>query len=337
MRNSGVAPTFIGAGRIQWGVREYREPGPGELVVRIRANAICGTDRTAYFSGSEVIPGHEAAGEVVGVGRDTSILVGTRGVVYFKDFCGRCRNCAIGATNQCLAKRADMGFTEDGGYGPYEVVHETNFFPVGDQLTYVEATLLLDTMGTTGHALDRAEMVRSDINRVYIAGAGPIGLGLLVMANLRYGDAVAVYISDVSPWRLGFAEDLGGIAVDARDVSAVSKIGKLDVCFDASGKKEARQAAFEALGSRGVLVCVGGSEGLVLDDVGRELLACERSIVGSEYFNFGELGDNLRVLLANREGIGRLITHTYTLSDLEDAFEVFLSGETGKVVVMQEE
>ena len=165
----------------------YRDPGVGELLVRIGANALCGTDRHEYFNGSPIVPGHEAAGVVVDSGPDTSTALGTRGAIYLMDYCGDCRSCRIGATNQCTAKRADVGQTTDGGYGPYAIAHETNFFPIGDDLPLPVATMLLDVMGTSSHALRRAELVRPDIESVYIAGAGPIGLGLLVMTKIRYG------------------------------------------------------------------------------------------------------------------------------------------------------
>jgi threonine dehydrogenase-like Zn-dependent dehydrogenase len=337
MPNVALAPSFIGDGRIDWKQREYRDPGPTELLIRVRANAICGSDRGQYFGGSEPIAGHEAAGEVVAAGDLTNTAEGTRGVVYLKDFCGECRNCRAHATNQCLAKRADMGFTHDGGYGPFEVIHETNFFPVGDEVSFAEATMLLDAMGTTGHALSRAELIRRDMQSIYIAGAGPIGLGLLVMAKVRYGTSVPVYISDISPWRLNLAQELGGLPVDARDPRGLAEMGKVDVAFDASGKQAARQAALAAVESRGVFVCVGGGEGLVVTDVGKEMLLSERAIVGSEYFNYDEFPNNLQVLLGNRQLIGKLITDTFPVSSLGEAFEKFLAGETGKVVVTQDD
>jgi threonine dehydrogenase-like Zn-dependent dehydrogenase len=230
-----------------------------------------------------------------------------------------------------------MGFTHDGGYGPFEVIHATNFFPVGDEVSFAEATMLLDAMGTTGHALSRAELIRRDMQSIYIAGAGPIGLGLLVMAKVRYGTSVPVYISDISPWRLNLAQELGGLPVDARDPRGLAEMGKVDVAFDASGKQAARQAALAAVESRGVFVCVGGGEGLVVTDVGKEMLLSERAIVGSEYFNYDEFPNNLQVLLGNRQLIGKLITDTFPISSLGEAFEKFLGGETGKVVVTQDD
>jgi len=86
------------------------------------------------------------------------------------DYCGRCRSCRAGHTNQCLAKRNDMGFTADGGYGPFELVHESNFFPVPDDLPSPEATLLLDVMGTGGHALG-ASRASARTSRAFFAPA----------------------------------------------------------------------------------------------------------------------------------------------------------------------
>ena len=330
-----TAPRFRGNGLIEFDAEEYGDSGEGQLLVRVAANAVCGTDRQQYFEGSTVIPGHEAAGVVAAVGPGTTLPVGTRGAVYLMDYCGTCRSCLLGATNQCLNKRADMGFTNDGGYGPYELVHESNFFPISDVIEIGNATMLLDVMGTSSHALRRAELLRPDVESVYIAGAGPIGLGLLVMARLRYGDDVPVHISDVSPWRLDFAETFGGIPVDASDPRAITAIGSPDVAFDSSGKQAARRAALDILGKRGALVCVGHGETVTLD-VSKDLLAPEHAVLGSEYFRFDEMPANLVLLEAHQDLIARVISHRFPVERISEAFETFLSGETGKVLITQE-
>jgi threonine dehydrogenase-like Zn-dependent dehydrogenase len=330
-----TAPQFEGGRSIGARNVEYPEPGEGQLLLRVAANAICGTDREQYFDGSAVVPGHEAAGIVAQAGAGTTTPVGTRGVVFLMDYCGACRSCRLGATNQCLAKRADMGFTDDGGYGPYELVHESNFFRVSDAVELGTATMLLDVMGTSGHALARAELVRPDIESVYIAGAGPIGLGLLVMAKLRYGQDMPVHISDVSPWRLDFAAGFGGIPVDASDPSAITAIGSPDIAFDSSGKEAARRAAMDILGKRGALVCVGHGEGLTLN-VSKDLLAPEHAVLGSEYFRYDEMAGNLALLEQHGDLIGRVISHRFPVDQISEAFELFLSGETGKVLIVQE-
>ena len=206
------------------------------------------------------------------------------------------------------------------------VVHQTQFFAIDDDLDFALATMLLDAMSTSGHALDRGASVTSDIGSLYIAGAGPVGLGALVMSKLRYGPDFAVYISDISPWRLRLAESLGAIPVQP---SRVQTIPRVDAALDASGRHSARLAALERLRSRGVLVCVGHGERIDVD-VPSQLIAPEAAILGSEYFPFSQLRESDDLLRANREYVGRLITHRCDLADLSEAFDTFLEGKTGK-------
>ena len=336
MTLTASAPSFLGQGTIAFTERAYAEPGSGQLLLKVQANALCGTDRTQYFQGSSVTPGHEAAGTVIEAGPGTRTPIGTRGVVFLMDYCGDCRSCRIGATNQCLAKRADMGFTHDGGYGQFELIHESTFFPITADIEIGNATMLLDVMGTSSHAISRAELVRPDIESIYIAGAGPIGLGLVVMSKLRYGADVPVYISDISRWRLDFAESFGAIPVLASDSSAITAIGSPDVAFDSSGKEVARRAALDVLAKRGALICVGHGEGITLD-VSGDLLAPEHAVLGSEYFRYDEMAKNLELLQANQELVSRVISHRFPVAKISEAFELFLSGETGKVLIVQED
>jgi threonine dehydrogenase-like Zn-dependent dehydrogenase len=301
--------------------------------VRCRANALCGSDRAAYLRGSFTVPGHEVAGEVVATGPDVNVGVGSRGVVFLMAFCGRCRSCQAGATNLCEDKAGDTGFNLDGGLGPFAVVEASRFFVVDEDVPFALATVLLDVMGTSSHALDRILSVRDDVRSVAITGAGPVGLGALMMARIRFGDDVPVYISDVSPWRLHFAKRLGGIPVEAADPRALPEV---DAAIDASGRQSARQLALARLSRRGVLVCVGHGEQLTVD-VSPELIAKQASVLGSEYFPYAALTENYRLLRQHRDYLGQIITHQFELSDTKEAFEAFLSGRTGKVVVVQDD
>jgi len=333
---TAIAPLFTG-GSIATVEKPVPVPGAGELLLRVQANAICGTDRKQYRDGSDVTPGHEAAGVVVAAGEGTRTPVGTLGVVFLMDFCGTCRSCALGYTNQCLAKRGDMGFDRDGGYGPYELVPETIFFPVDADISPSDATLLLDVMGTSRHALERAGRMRADIGSLLITGAGPIGLGVAAMAHLLLPDAT-IAITDVVPYRLALAERLGAIALRADEslpeALAAHGLTSVDIAIDGSGRRAAREAALQVLAKRGVLVCVGHGEDLRLD-VSADLIATERTVMGSEYFRYDELPANLALLRDHRDYLRQVITHTFPVSEIAAAFELFLSGQSGKVVVEQ--
>ncbi|MEV0384816.1 alcohol dehydrogenase catalytic domain-containing protein [Nonomuraea sp. NPDC050643] len=328
-----TAPFLTGGGRVELRPHSYPEPGPGQLLVRPRANALCGSDHGLFRDGTPVVAGHEAAGTVAAAGPDTTTPVGTRGVIYLMAYCGRCRSCRAGATNLCLDKAGDMGFNRDGGLGPLEVVEERMFFPVGDDLPFPLATMLLDVMGTSGAALDRALSVRPGIESLLVTGAGPVGAGILAVARLRLGADVPIYVSDVSAWRLSFAESLGGIPVDAGSVAGLPEV---DAAVDASGRAVARRSALDRLSKRGVLVCVGHGEGLELD-VSPDLIATGRAVLGSEYFPYADFPANLELLRRNAGYLGRIVTHTFDVSETAAAFETFLSGESGKVVVTQED
>ena len=333
-------PHFLGGGRIGIQDRPIPYPEAGQLLLRVQTNALCGTDRAQLRDGSTVTPGHEAAGEVVNAGPGTSTAVGTQGVVFLMDFCGACRSCRDGATNQCLAKRGDMGFTHDGGLGQLELVHESNFFATGPDIDPAEATLLLDVMGTTSHALGRARAVGDDIRSLLVAGAGPIGLGTVAMAHLLW-KGVRVVVADLIPYRLALAQRLGAQTIDlgAQGLdSGLRAIGfdrdGADIAIDTSGRDQSRRSLLDALGRRGVLVCVGHGEELTLS-VSDDLIIPERTVMGSEYFRYDALPANLALLRGNLDYLGQLITHRFGIGDLQAAYDLFFAGQTGKVVVEQ--
>ncbi len=333
-------PRFVGEGRIEWGEKPVPEPGVGQLLLQARANALCGSEREQFRGGSAVTPGHEAAGVVVAAGPDTSTAVGTPGVVFLMDFCGQCRSCKRGATNQCLHKRGDMGFTRDGGYGPYERIHETIFFPIDADLPLSDATLLLDIMGTGGHALARGRQIVPAPESLLITGAGPIGLGVLAMARLLFAPGLPIVITDRVPYRLELATQLGGIAVDvtrqslAEGAKAAGISGGFDLALDTTGSGEAVRSVLESLGRDAALVCIGHGAQIALN-VSRDLIQTEAALVGSEYFRFDELPANLALLRQHRSYLSQIITHRFPIAEIQRAFETFFAGETGKVIVEQ--
>jgi threonine 3-dehydrogenase len=332
-------PKFAGEGKIKWGEQNMPAPGSGQLLLQVKANALCGSDRAQFFDGSDTTPGHEVAGVVIAVGDNTKVPVGTPGVVFLMDYCGECRSCKLGLTNQCLQKRADYGFTHDGGYGPYMVVNENVFFAIDPSIPFSEATILLDIMGTGGHSIKRAKLVHPDIQSVLIAGAGPIGLGVLAMAKLLLGKDIRVFIMDFIPYRLELAKKLGGIPINLKeqqltDVFKANGLNGTDIAIDTTGKSAARRASLDALNQRGVLVCVGHGEGLDLQ-ISDDMIAPEKAVLGSEYFQYSELTENHKLIKENLAYLSQIITHRYGVEDIQEAYELFFKGDTGKVMIEQ--
>ena len=334
-----TVPKFKGDGIISFHEKEVPVPRPGQLLLQVGANALCGSERGQFYQGSAVTPGHEGAGIVVAAGPETSTPVGTSGVVFLMDFCGQCRSCLLGFTNQCLRKRGDYGFNRDGGFGAYQLVNENVFFAVDVDMTATEATLLLDIMGTNGHGVRRARLLRQDIESALVSGAGPIGLGMLAMLKVILGFDLPVVITDVIPYRLELAQQMGGTPVNVAETSLQDGMRKygmdnVDAGFDTSGKGVARRAALDALSKRGVLVCIGHGEGLDLT-ISPDLIAPERAMIGSEYFCYNELPKNLEYLRENKDYLMQIITHRMPVTDIQGAFELFFAGNTGKVIIEQ--
>jgi threonine 3-dehydrogenase len=232
-----------------------------------------------------------------------------------------------------------VGFNRDGGYGPYVLVNENIFFPTGEDIPPEVATMLLDVMGTTRHAIERGLRVREDVRSLGIAGAGPVGLGALAMAKILLGQDMSVIVSDYVPYRLDLARRLGGKVIDLKELTITEGVRDhgletLDMAIDTSGKSTARRSYLEVLGKRGVLVCAGHGEDLNLE-ISRDLIAPERAVLGSEYFRYDELATNLELLREHRPYLGQIITHRYPVEDIREAFELFFGGETGKVIVEQ--
>jgi threonine dehydrogenase-like Zn-dependent dehydrogenase len=308
-------------------------------LLRVRANALCGSERPQFVDGTTTIPGHEAVGTVVSAGSNTHTTIGTMGAVFLMDFCGECRSCRLGFTNQCLKKRGDMGFNRDGGYGQYELIHENIFFPVPEEFSASEATLLLDIMGTGGHAIERCQLMRPDIESLLVLGAGPIGLGVLAMAKIILGKQVKVFLTDLVPYRLKLAEELGGLPINISQGTILAGlkaygIDAVDVAVDTSGKQAAREEGHRALAQRGSLICVGHGEGISLK-ISPDIIAPERSVVGSEYFRYDELPANLRRLKQHRSYLNQIVTHRFGVEEIQKSFELFFGGETGKVIIEQ--
>ena len=334
-----TVPKFEGEGIISFQEKAVPVPGPGQLLLQVGANALCGSERGQFYKGSNVTPGHEGAGFVVAAGPDTTTKAGTPGAVFLMDFCGECRSCALGFSNQCLQKRGDYGFNRDGGFGAYELVNENVFFAVDSDMTPTEATLLLDIMGTNGHGIRRAQLARKDIESAVVAGAGPIGLGALAMLKVMLGFDLPVVITDVVPYRLDLAEQMGGLPVNVAEQSLAEGLKRygmdgVDAGFDTSGRGVARRANLDALSKRGVMVCIGHGEGLDLT-VSPDLISPERAVLGSEYFCFNELPANLEYLRAHKDYLMQIITHRLPVREIQHAFEIFFEGNTGKVIIEQ--
>jgi len=353
-----LAVHFLGNGRISLDEVPQPEPRGREVVVRVRSASICGTDRENLEGpGQETIPGHENAGEVVAVDRPTWVAVGDRVAINCHVTCGCCEHCLKGDLYFCEDLRV-IGFDRDGGYAEYVLVPEACCTPIPGDVSFEVGSLLVDMLGTPFRAVKRARLLPGD--RVGVWGAGPIGLGALMVAK-EFGAHVAIL--DPNDYRLDMARNLGAdLALDPRhdDVREASldwTDGRgLDVAFDCVGSQEAahqhssrratlvahqhssRRAtlvahqALDVVKKRGTLVVVGVSYELTLNPW-EHLICNELTIFGTRNFNTAEFGE-MMALVRRGLPVDQVVTHRFPLDEMEAAFELFRSAACGKVLLV---
>jgi len=327
-----LAVHFLGQSRISVDEVPTPQPRGRGVVVRVRSAAICGTDRENLEGpGQATIPGHENAGEVVAVDKPTRVKVGDRVAINCHVTCGGCPHCLRGDLYFCPDLEC-IGFERDGGFAEFLLVPEACCTPIPDDISFEAGSLLVDMLGTPFRGVKRARLTPGD--RVAIWGAGPIGLGALMVAS-RFGARVASL--DLSDYRLAMAQDLGADLVlnptrdDVQEGLLDWTQGRgLDVAFDCVGSEAAAQQGLAAVRERGTLVVVGVSHKLTLNPW-EDLICREVTVFGTRNFNTAEF-DEMVALVRRGLPVEQAVTHRFPLAEAQAAFELFRSGDCGKIL-----
>jgi L-iditol 2-dehydrogenase len=302
--------------------RPEPRPGPGEVLVRVRSVGVCGSDTHYYDHGrigrfvveKPLVLGHEAAGEITGLGPGvTGLRVGQRVSVEPGVPDLTCRQCLSGRYNLCPDMRFFATPPIDGAFAEYVVVHEAFAHPVPDSVGD-DAAALLEPLSVGVWACRKGGVTAG--SRVLVTGAGPIGL-VSVQCAVAFG-ATEVVVSDVNPARLALARELGAtLVVDARD-SAVSDLAEPpDVLLECSGYPPAIGDAIRALdrGGRAVLVGMGG------DEIPLPLsVVQERELEVTGTFRYaGTWPTAIALVATGKVDLDRLVTGSYRLDQVQEA------------------
>nr|WP_155074053.1 zinc-dependent alcohol dehydrogenase family protein [Streptomyces taklimakanensis] len=233
-------------------------PGPREVVVKVAACGLCGTDlhimQGEFAPSLPIVPGHEFAGEVVGVGGEvTEVTVGDRVAVDPSLYCHECRYCRNGRNNLC-DRWAAIGVTVAGGAAEYAVAPVANCVRLPDHVDVQDAALIEPlSCAVRGYDVLSARMGA----HVLIYGSGTMGLMMLELAK-RTG-AAGVDVVDVNPERLATARALGcsGAALGADEFD---RPRGWDVVVDATGNAAAIQDGLGRVAKAGTFLQFGVSD-----------------------------------------------------------------------------
>lgn len=321
-------------------------PGPGEVLIRMGASTICGSDIRAIYrahlgKGPEGyqnrIAGHEPAGRILRCGPGMRrFKEGDRVIVYHISGCGLCHDCRRGFMISCTSPlRAAYGWQRDGGMAPYLLAEEKDLLELPPGLSYVDGAQVACGFGTVYEALSKIGVCGND--SVLVVGLGPVGLGALMLAS-ALGAAQLIGV-DVSAERCALALELGltahtltpgpGALDQIRDLTGGRGVER---AIDCSGSSAGRQLAVRAARRRGRIALVGEGGTMELTP-SPDLIHDQKTVVGSWVTSLWRMEELVERLV--RWGIHpeALVTHRFPLERAGEAYALMAEGRCGKVAV----
>lgn len=332
----------------QAALREFDVPEPshGQVLIRMQASSLCGSDLRAIYRptnqghGPEayrgVIAGHEPCGVIEEIGPGVNeFSLGDRVVIYHIAGCGLCHDCRRGWMISCSSpQRAAYGWQRDGGHAPYMLAEERTLVRLPDELTFIDGAMVSCGLGTSYAACLRANVSGRDA--VLITGLGPVGMGTAMLCRAMGARVVGV---ESVPERLTLAAQLGVDEVVPPGDNALAQLlettgGRgFEVAFDCSGNHQARQLCLAAARAWGRVVYVGEG-GTVEFEPSPLLIHKQLSLYGSWVCSIGQMEDLVELLVRWDLRPEAMVTHTYALEDGRAAYEIFDTGRTGKVAIV---
>jgi threonine 3-dehydrogenase len=317
------------------------EPGPNDVLIRMRKTAICGTDIhiwqwDAWAQRTIPVPmqvGHEYCGEIVAIGSEVrGLAVGDRVSGEGHITCGFCRNCRAGRRHLCR-NTIGVGVNREGAFAEYLVIPAFNAFKIPDDIPDDVASIF-DPFGNATHTALAFNLVGED---VLITGAGPIGI--MAVAIARHVGARHVVITDVNDYRLGIAAKMGAtraVNVEREELSAVMASLRMtegfDVGLEMSGAPQAFTQMLLHMNHGGKVALLGIPPPAMAIDWNQVIFkGLEiRGIYGREMF---ETWYKMVAMLQSGLDLSPIITHHFPVEDYEAGFAAMLSGASGKVIL----
>jgi threonine dehydrogenase-like Zn-dependent dehydrogenase len=342
---------IVFTGNRQLELRDFPDPtpGPGEVVLEIKASGMCGSDLKFYRadgnetaslglggSGKKVIAGHEPCGVIAALGPGVSPnegRVGQRVMNHHYEGCGHCKHCRVGWSQLCKAGITVFGATGDGAHAKYMKVPARTNVPLPDELTFEEGAAVSCGTGTAYGALKRIDVSGRDTLAVF--GQGPVGLSATMLGVAMGARVIAV---DIAPERLALAKEFGADAVvNSRETDPVKAIVELthgegaEATMDCTGLPEPRVAAVRSTATWGRM-CFVGEGGATSIDVSRDLIRKQLTLVASWTFSSMGQWECARFVADRKIPLGRIFTDHFRLDEAADAYKRFDTQTTGKGV-----
>ena len=317
------------------------QPGPSELLIRVKKTAICGTDVHIYnwdtWSQKTIpvpmITGHEFVGVVAGVGSSVQeYREGDRVSGEGHITCSHCRNCRAGKRHLCR-NTVGVGVNRAGCFAEYLVIPAENAFKIPDTISD-EVASIFDPFGNATHTALSFDLVGED---VLITGAGPIGV--MATAIAKWAGARHVVVTDINPYRLELARNMGATRVmnpKDQDLPLVMKeLGMaegFDVGLEMSGNGTAFRSMLDVMNHGGKIAMLGIFSDEVAIDWSQVIFKGlqMKGIYGREMY---ETWYKMTSMLQSGLDLTGVITHRFPVDQFEAGFQTMRSGNSGKVIL----
>src|SRR5438309_3171959 len=341
---------FLGNRKIE--IRNFPDPtpGPGEVVIEMKASGMCGSDLKFYRSppgaaqaalglggsAEPFIAGHEPCGVVVARGPGVSereAPIGQRVMDHHYSGCGVCAHCRTGWSQLCRAGITVYGVTAHGGHADYLKVPARTLVPLPEELSFAEGAAVACGTGTAYGALKRMKLAGGDTLAVF--GQGPVGLSATLLGTAMGARVIAV---DIAPERLKLATEFGAATiVNAKTTDPVAAIRELthgegvETSMDCTGNPDARVAAVRSATTWGRVAFVGEGNTTTFD-ISQDMIRRQLTIHASWTFSSVGQAECAKFIADRKVGLGRLLTHRFHLEQAEEAYRLFDTQTTGKGV-----
>ncbi len=343
-----MAALLMGPNVLELKEVETPRPGPEDVLLKVEACAVCSSDVSLMAKPwpgqppfGRFIPGHEYAGTIVALGNSVDeFKIGDRVAVEAHLGCMRCRNCRLGHYTACLnygkkGHRAN-GFTTNGGYAQYAINHINTVYAIPDSVGFEEASLITNL----GCVLYGFETVGGYLVGDHVVVIGPGPLGLIAVEVAKALCAGKVYLVGTRTSRLQVGKALGAdriIDVNQEDpVKVVREETRgmgADLVVESSGAAQSSQMAIEISKRMGKILLLGFPEGPVSTDF--SLLGKDnKSMFTVRGEGWANCGRAVFLLASGKVNLKSLVTHSFPLNQVSEAFKTFKERIGGAIKVV---
>jgi threonine dehydrogenase-like Zn-dependent dehydrogenase len=343
---------FLGDRKVELRTFPDPTPGPGEVVIQMKASGMCGSDLKFYRSPpgeaqkalglgnlkDPFIAGHEPCGVIVARGPGVSereAPTDQRVMDHHYAGCGVCPHCRVGWSQLCKAGITVYGVTAHGGHADYLKVPVRTLVPLPEELSFAEGAAVACGTGTAYAALRRMKLTGGDTLAVF--GQGPVGISATVLGKAMGARVIAI---ETSPERMKLAKEFGAdVVVDVTKENALEKIKDhthgqgVDFALECSSASSARQAAVRCVKTWGT-ACFVGEGGDVTLDVSPDLLRRQVTLIGSWTFSAMGMLECARFIAEHKIPLERIFSHRWKLEQCTEAYQSFDTQTTGKGVFL---